>query len=103
MDDLISRKAFAYSMRERVKGKELPEIEGSDGDVLSVTYALWLQLADMIESGVEVVRCKNCAWYRDEERICTNSHCTKSYHGCRVREEHYCSYGERKEQEDGRD
>jgi hypothetical protein len=45
---------------------------------------------------VEVVRCKDCAWY-DEWNRCVNSHCTKSYYGCHVKENHFCSYGERKD------
>lgn len=45
---------------------------------------------------VEVVRYKDCAWY-DETYRCVNSHCTKSYYGCRVPADHFCSYGERKD------
>lgn len=45
---------------------------------------------------VEVVRCVKCAWYREEEHICVNPRCTKSYYGCRVRQDHFCSYGERR-------
>ena len=45
---------------------------------------------------VEVVRCGKCIWYNEEKFICTNPHCTKSFYGCRVDENHYCSYGERK-------
>lgn len=47
---------------------------------------------------VEVVRCKDCAYYREENGYCMNPHCGKSYYGCPVRENHYCSFGERKEQ-----
>ena len=47
---------------------------------------------------VEVVRCKNCDWYRDDGSICVNPKCTKSYYGCRVPKEHYCSFGERREE-----
>lgn len=43
---------------------------------------------------VEVVRCKNCAYGR-EDLICTIPHCTKSFYGCPVSPEHYCSFGER--------
>lgn len=45
---------------------------------------------------VRVVRCKNCDWYREDGSICVNPHCTKSFYGCRVLEQHFCSYGERK-------
>lgn len=47
---------------------------------------------------VEVVRCKDCAYYREENGYCMNPHCGKSYYGCPVRENHYCSFGEREEQ-----
>lgn len=46
---------------------------------------------------VPVVRCKDCDWYREDESICVNPHCTKSYYGCRVPQKHFCSYGERRE------
>lgn len=45
---------------------------------------------------VEVVRCKDCAYYRDETSCCLNPHCVVYYYGHRVREDHYCSYGERR-------
>jgi hypothetical protein len=47
---------------------------------------------------VEVVRCRECAWY-DEDGRCVNSHCTWSYYGCHVPQQHYCSYGERRTDE----
>ena len=43
---------------------------------------------------VEVVRCKDCVWHNEENK-CVNSHCTKSYYGCRVQDMHFCSFGER--------
>lgn len=46
---------------------------------------------------VEVVRCKNCDWYREDGSICVNPKCGKSWCGCRVPEQHFCSYGERKD------
>lgn len=48
---------------------------------------------------VEVVYCKDCDWYREDGSICVNPHCGKSFYGCRVREQHFCSYGERREGE----
>jgi hypothetical protein len=45
---------------------------------------------------VEVVRCKDCAFYRDETSCCLNPRCVVYYYGHRVREDHYCSYGERR-------
>lgn len=46
---------------------------------------------------VEVVRCKDCAYYREETSCCLNPHCVVYYYGHRVKEDHYCSYGERSE------
>ncbi len=48
------------------------------------------------EKPFNVVRCGKCIWYNEEKFICTNPHCTKSFYGCRVNENHFCSYGERK-------
>ena len=49
---------------------------------------------------VEVVRCKDCDWYREHEgSICVNPKCGKSWYGCPVPPEHFCSYGERKDNE----
>ena len=42
----------------------------------------------------DVVRCKVCFYgYRD--LVCTNPRCAKSFYGCPVPPEHYCSFGER--------
>ena len=49
---------------------------------------------------VPAVRCKDCDWYRPHEgSICVNPHCCKSFYGCRVRADHFCSYGERRNDE----
>ena len=46
----------------------------------------------------ELVRCKNCDWYREhEDSICVNPKCGKSWYGCPVPPEHFCSYGERRD------
>ena len=47
--------------------------------------------------GIELVKCKDCDWYREDSSICVNPKCTKSWYGCRVPEQHFCSYGERKD------
>ena len=47
---------------------------------------------------VEVVRCRDCLFGKGEV-ICTNPKCTKSYYGCPVPPDHFCSYGERREGE----
>lgn len=49
---------------------------------------------------VPVVRCKDCDWYRKHEGgICVNPKCVKSWYGCPVSAEHFCSYGERRHDE----
>ena len=63
--------------------------------------ACWVEdVLELVEGdavdAVEVVRCKFCDWYREDGSICVNPHCGKSFYGCRVREDHFCSYGERK-------
>lgn len=45
---------------------------------------------------VEVVRCKNCYYYNENKGICTNTACVKSFYGCKVKEDDYCSYGKRR-------
>ena len=44
---------------------------------------------------VKVVRCKDCDYYREESGKCMNPHCGKSFYGTLVKENHFCSYGER--------
>lgn len=57
-----------------------------------------LMLADAPTiDAIPVVLCKECAWYREDDRVCTNAKCSKSYYGCRVPERHFCSYGERRD------
>ena len=43
---------------------------------------------------VKVVRCKDCDWHSESDGVCTNPKCGKSWYGCPVPDEHYCSYGE---------
>ncbi len=53
-------------------------------------------LLEKTANAVEVVRCKDCSFgYGD--LICTNPKCVKSWCGCPVSPEHFCSYGERRE------
>lgn len=56
-----------------------------------------VELAPTIDA-VEVVRCREC-YFGKGELICSNPKCTKSFYGCPVPPEHYCSYGERKERQ----
>ena len=54
----------------------------------------------MVDAKAELVRCENCDWYRPhEDGICVNPKCGKSWYGCPVPPEHFCSYGERREGE----
>ena len=73
---------------------EASEVCGSMNNGFGAWYADHLIANDV----VPVVRCKDCDWYRPhEDGICVNPHCTKSFYGCRVRTDHFCSYGERKD------
>lgn len=99
MDDLIGRKEFAENMRKISKNLKPPSAEWSDDIVIRVSFELWEKLADMIESGVEVVRCKDCK-FMDERK--ENWFCDVwGYYGAPTPNA-YCSYGERKEKGDGR-
>lgn len=60
----------------------------------------FLHVAKMVEllpdvDAVEVVRCKDCNW-NDGDGYCLNPKCGKSWYGCPVKDNHFCSYGERK-------
>lgn len=48
----------------------------------------------------EPVRCEDCDWYREHEgNICVNPKCGKSWYGCPVPADHFCSYGEKRRNE----
>lgn len=47
-------------------------------------------------SARDVVCCKDCDW-GNGNLVCTNPKCGKSWYGCPVPPDHYCSYGERRE------
>lgn len=65
-----------------------------------VTIEIWIDLMKMKKADVvEVVRCRDCAYYREENGYCMNPHCSSSFYGHRVNEYHYCSYGERRVEE----
>lgn len=52
---------------------------------------------DSTVDAVEVVRCKDCDWYRKHVgSICVNPKCVKSWYGVTVPPDHFCSYGERR-------
>ena len=54
-------------------------------------------VSEMFENNdfVQVVRCKDCKWYDSERHDCPYME--------EVLDDDYCSYGELKEQEDGKD
>lgn len=57
---------------------------------------------------VEVVRCKDCKWYKESKLLATNKFCfrLKDRNGDRVgynfAPDDFCSYGERKELDNGK-
>ena len=53
-------------------------------------------IKDATIDAVHVVRCEKCDWYREDGGICVNPKCGQSWYGCRVPEQHFCSYGERR-------
>lgn len=55
------------------------------------------KIIEDLEKNQITVRCKDCDWYRQNEDICVNPKCGKSWYGCIVPPDHYCSYGERKD------
>ena len=54
-------------------------------------------LADyLISKGVKIpVRCGECCYY-NENGICCFPNAVQSFYGCKVKENHFCSYGERR-------
>ena len=84
---------------EFVKQRMISTNHGVDNAIYDIAtkHALdWVSVMHT-EDVVSVVRCKDCYYYNKEKYICTNTSCIKSFYGCRVDEKHYCSYGERKE------
>ena len=45
---------------------------------------------------VEVVRCKDCYYYSENKSCCINVKVIKSFYGCTVKPNEYCSHGKRK-------
>lgn len=87
-----------------------------DADKLKEHYAWWdnedkkifdtiVDLQPIVDA-VEVVRCKDCKYFRDNKvyniqgfPIMGNSVCDKWANGCRTDENGYCFLGERREDE----
>ncbi len=70
------------------------------GDKLIFGRGILYEVADHLIANnvVLVVRCKDCDWYRKHEGgICVNPKCVKSWYGCPVPAEHFCSCGERRD------
>ena len=55
----------------------------------------------LISNGVAIpIQCKDCDWFREQDGgICVNPKATKSFYGCPVPEDHFCSYGEPRKDE----
>lgn len=98
MDDLISRKKFAENMSKISKNIKPPNAEWSDDIVIRVSFELWEKLADMIESSVEVVRCKDCK-HMELTRIGLRW-CDAWGEINGMGDDGFCNYGERKENAD---
>ena len=58
-------------------------------------FEKWCDLFKSKDDLVEVVRCKDCAYHREKTSECLNPHCSSSFYGHVVKDNHYCSYGER--------
>lgn len=89
----IDRKEFAGQMRMNAV-----IVDG----VVRVSKELWWQIADMVENSAEVVRCKKCrhAYNGIANLMCGRSGQKKGdlrLGGVSVKDDHFCSYGERKE------
>lgn len=97
---LIDAKAFDLRLSQKKMTELFPNWKYMTREIRDAVCAYAQYFHMLLETqptvdAVEVVRCRECAWY-DESGRCTNSHCTKSYYGCRVPKQHYCSYGERR-------
>ena len=56
----------------------------------------WLDDAEIIDA-VQVVRCKDCKWWRDDNPRVNGYHCCYRMHNIfPMKESDFCSYGERK-------
>ena len=77
------------------KVKELEKAPKWDGHTPQIAID---RISKMSADVGEVVRCKECAYYREETSYCLNPHCSSGFYGHRVKETHYCSYGERIEE-----
>lgn len=96
MSRYIDADKIDYTTASVYRGKDN---EGKD--VYRRTFVAIKSVVDEIPTAdvVEVVRCRDCAYYREENGYCMNPHCSSSFYGHRVREEHYCSFGERRAEE----
>ena len=94
----MSRYIDAEALQNRIYASPLFSNFGEDGWFIK-DFILDLIDRQTTADVVEVVRCKDCAYYREETSYCLNPHCSSSFYGHRVKGEHYCSYGERRENE----
>lgn len=76
---------------DALKRKAVPDEETGEG----IVYVQDIDEAPTVDAD-EVVRCRDCNW-GDKDGCCMNPKCGKSWYGCPVPDEHFCSYGERRE------
>ena len=63
-------------------------------DIVQVSQELWEQIATIIENSVEVVRCKDCKWYKAYVPNPFCDHYANGLYECKMND--FCSYGERR-------
>ena len=96
MDDLISRQALLNDIEEL---KQSPWFNDDNyfairKDALSCVVELCVKKAPSVDA-VEVVRCKDCKWWKKWARTCA----WYSYSHIMIHADDYCSHGERKTDE----
>lgn len=84
----------------RTQFDEIPPFIGLTGGCVQQ----YIDKAPTVDA-VEVVRCRVCIFGEQHDLLpcrwrCTNPKCVKSFYGCEVHPDHYCSFGERKPNED---
>lgn len=88
-DELLSKEALIEAF-----SRDIYFSESTKAAIRSVIHT-----QPSVEAEV-VIHCKDCDWGRKDDEggcICVNPKCTKSFYGCPVLLEHFCSYGEPKE------
>ena len=86
----MSGKARPSLMRKTLGNVMLSDLSATDKECVATVFKRY-------NERVEVVRGKDCYYYSENKGICTNTACVKSFYGCKVKADDYCSHGERKE------